>query len=249
MPKLTVVERNQLIDTLTDGFNLTELKTLAARLGIDEDSLDSSSKDNLIIGFLTYLERRQQIPELVALGKKRRPELEWLNIAPPSAPTPAEPSIKPPPPEPITATQPSIFISYSQKDDEWKEKFLMHLGGFSQVATWSDQESLGVGEDWYSSLVSAIEAANIAVLLISPHFLTSQFVLKEEIPRFLERRQQGKLLMFPVICEPCVWQRIDWLNQMQVRPKRGQPLSSLNKKELENALVEIAMEIYDKVPQ
>ncbi|NJO16832.1 MAG: TIR domain-containing protein [Thioploca sp.] len=103
-------------------------------------------------------------------------------------------------------------MSYSQKDNLWKERFRIHLGFLEcqgLVKLWSDQKSLEVGEDWYSAIEQAISQAKIVLLLVSLHFLNSKFVAEREIPRFLERRQQGTLLMYAVICKPCAWKAVD----------------------------------------
>ena len=55
------------------------------------------------------------------------------------------------------------------------------------------------------------------------------------------------MLIYPVICEPCAWQAVEWLSRMQIRPKRGQALSLLPKKQQESTLAELAAEVYAKL--
>ena len=254
MPKLTFAKRNQLFDLLAENFNLNELKTLCFRVGV-EKLVDSSDQDNLITSLLITLETEDRIADLITVGKKQQPTLNWppIGLATPAATIVSPQTNLVHANTRITSSSSSsnIFISYSQKDDLWKERFRIHLGFLERqglVKLWSDQESLEVGEDWYSAIEQAISQAKIVLLLVSPHFLNSKFVAEHEIPRFLERRQQGELLMYAVICEPCAWKAVDWLSRMQIRPRRGKPLSSdFTKKEVEKVLAELAEEIHDKL--
>ena len=190
MPKLTFEQRNQLFDLLAENFNLSELKTLCFRVGV-EKLVDSSDKDNTITSLLLTLEAKDRVADLITVAKQQQPTLNWpqMGLSTPSVPennfVSTNTRAAPPNPSP-----PNIFISYSQKDDPWKERFRTHLGFLERqglVTLWSDQESLAVGEDWYPAIEQAIAQAKIVLLLVSPHFLNSKFVAEHEIPRFLVR--------------------------------------------------------------
>ena len=76
MPKLTFAKRNQLFDLLAENFNLNELKTLCFRVGV-EKLVDSSDQDNLITSLLITLETEDRIADLITVGKKQQPTLNW----------------------------------------------------------------------------------------------------------------------------------------------------------------------------
>ncbi|MCC6601598.1 MAG: hypothetical protein IT327_00220 [Anaerolineae bacterium] len=65
--------RNILIDRFNDG----ELRTLAHDLGVDYESLPDNGKANKARELVEFLERRNQILELVKLGKELRPNVKW----------------------------------------------------------------------------------------------------------------------------------------------------------------------------
>jgi hypothetical protein len=138
-----------------------------------------------------------------------------------------------------------VFVSYSHEDEAEKEALLSHLRvletGADLIEVWSDDE-IGSGEAWEAAIDKAISRARVAVLLVSANFLTSDFILKKEVPALLKRRQRDGVTVFPVIAKSCAWRRIDWLAKMNVRPKNGRPVFDASK-DADAALATIAEEI------
>jgi tetratricopeptide (TPR) repeat protein len=120
-----------------------------------------------------------------------------------------------------------IFISYSHKDEQWKDRVNKHLQVFQLEGKWRtwDDRQIQVGSEWERLIIKEIQSAHAAVLLISTEFLISDFIRNTEVPLILERWQKNEIIVFPVIIEPCSWQAIEWLKQMQVFPKDGIPLA------------------------
>jgi hypothetical protein len=142
-------------------------------------------------------------------------------------------------------TQPMVFISYSHKDEEWKNRLVSHLGVLQSeghLDIWDDKR-IDAGADWYPEIQKAIDTSSVAILLISAGFLTSKFILSEEVPRLLERREKEGLRIFPVIVKPCAWQHVQWLTRMQVRPKDGRPISGGGDFQIDTDMLAIADEI------
>ncbi len=122
---------------------------------------------------------------------------------------------------------PTVFISYSHKDKVWKDRLLTHLGVLEEgdfLQTWSDQK-IQAGDDWFREINTAMDTAQVAVLLVSANSLTSKFILNQEVSRLLERRAQEGVVIFPVIVRDCAWQKVPWLAELQVRPPEGKPLA------------------------
>jgi hypothetical protein len=88
-----------------------------------------------------------------------------------------------------------------------------------------------------------MEAADVAVLLVSADFLTSSFILREEVARLLTRRQQGGFPIVPILVRPCPWEEVPWLASMQIRPLDARPLSAGNEHQIETELTAIVEEI------
>ncbi|HKQ51542.1 MAG TPA: toll/interleukin-1 receptor domain-containing protein, partial [Pyrinomonadaceae bacterium] len=141
--------------------------------------------------------------------------------------------------------KPTVFISYSHKDEKWKDRLVAQLGVSQQqghLVLWDDRR-IGAGEDWYQAITSAIDAGSVAVILISKNSLTSDFILREEAPRLLQRRDEEGLRIFPIVVEPCDWEAVAWVRGMQLRPRDGKPLSGGNRHQVETKLAAIAKEI------
>jgi hypothetical protein len=83
---------------------------------------------------------------------------------------------------------PSVFLSYSHKDEVWKDRLKTHLGVLD-LETWDDRR-IEAGANWFEEIQDAMAHASVAVLLISADFLTSRFIRGEEVPT--GRRLRGR---------------------------------------------------------
>jgi len=148
-----------------------------------------------------------------------------------------------------TPTKPTVFISYSHKDEIWKDRLMSQLRVLSKrgfLSLWDDRQ-ISAGEDWYEQIEKAMTAASVAVLLVSADSLTSDFILREEVSQLLRRRDKEGLLIMPVIVRACPWKEVGWLKRMQVRPKDGKPLAAHGGNRRDEALSDIATEVYRQI--
>lgn len=141
-----------------------------------------------------------------------------------------------------------IFISYSHKDHAWKERVglfmqCMRRQGHFDYNTWDDGE-INISEEWERRIEEAISKAKIAVLLISPDFLTSRFISEKELPIILKKKSEGLLSVVPVIVRPSPWEVVDWLAPIQLHPPGGQALSGGSEHQIEEHLKSLAIEVH-----
>jgi hypothetical protein len=117
-----------------------------------------------------------------------------------------------------------VFVSYSHKDEAEKDALMAHLRilqrGTENVEVWSDEEIKG-GEAWEAAIDKAMSRAKVAILLVTANYLSSDFILKKEVPTLLKRRERDGTIVLPVIAKSCAWRKIGWLEKMNVRPKNG----------------------------
>jgi formylglycine-generating enzyme required for sulfatase activity len=142
-----------------------------------------------------------------------------------------------------------IFISYSHKDEAWKDALQRHLKVLqthNAFSIWDDRQ-IEVGANWLPVIEGAIEQAKVALLLVSSDFLTSEFVTRQEIPRFLQRREAEGLQVVPIIIHPCAWVTVPWLAALQGGTKDNRPLAqfALGSFESEQAFSEITLKVYN----
>lgn len=124
-------------------------------------------------------------------------------------------------------TAPSIFISYSHRDEVWKDRLLPQLRALElagRIVVWDDRKIDG-GDTWYPEIQAAMEQAAVALCLISPDYLASRFCVKEEVPYLLQRRERERMALIPVLLRPCPWQAFEWLSKIQMLPRDGKSVA------------------------
>ena len=140
-----------------------------------------------------------------------------------------------------------VFISYSHKDEEWKDLLQDQLAVLEMeglLSVWEDRQ-IDLGDDWYPEIEKALNEADVAILLISAHFLSSKFIKSEEIPRLLQRREQEGIRVIPLILKPCPWRKVSWLSAMQGSTRDNVELSGLSEHKQDAYLSKLAERVHD----
>lgn len=143
--------------------------------------------------------------------------------------------------------KPTIFISYSHKDEIWKDRLRPHLGALEKagrIVVWDDRK-IDAGDTWYPEIKTAMEQAAVAVCLISADFLDSAFCVKEEVPYFLQRRERDGLVIIPVLLRPCPWRAIDWLKDLQMLPRDYKSVSADFKDDWDTVFALVAERVFE----
>jgi uncharacterized protein YegL len=130
-------------------------------------------------------------------------------------------------PQPHAAAGLRIFVSYSHRDERYREKLEISLAQLRRddlISTWHDKKILP-GEEWDREIDDNLNNADMVLLLISPDFLASDYAYGREMERALERHRSRSAIVVPIILRPS-----DWLNSrlasLQALPSRGRPISS-----------------------
>ncbi|RPI91938.1 MAG: toll/interleukin-1 receptor domain-containing protein, partial [Chloroflexi bacterium] len=140
---------------------------------------------------------------------------------------------------------PSVFISYSHKDEIWKDRLRPHLAMLEKegrLTIWDDR-SIDAGATWYDEIKKAMDDAEVAVCLISADYLASDFCVKEEIPYLLERRRSAGMLFIPVLIRPCAWKAIGWLKAIQMLPRDGKAVATDFKDDWDTPFTQVVEQI------
>lgn len=134
-----------------------------------------------------------------------------------------------------------LFLSYSHKDEHFRKAVSAHLGVIERhhdIHTWTDRRIKG-GDRWVAEIAAALAEAEIVILLVSQHSLTSDFILAKEI----EPAMKSAKRIFPILVRDCDWQAVDWLADLQIRPVGAIPLAQLKPSQRDTALKEISQEL------
>jgi hypothetical protein len=134
-----------------------------------------------------------------------------------------------------------VFFSYSHKDLHWLELILNHLGPYlppEKVTTWADVR-IRAGSNWEKEINRAIYAARATVLLVSPDFLSSEYIKAVELPAILGHRDPT-ILWLPI---RSVAFEDTLLRPFQAVLDPRRPLADLPPADLEEALERIAKAI------
>jgi TIR domain len=144
-----------------------------------------------------------------------------------------------------------VFISYSHADRRWLDRLLQQLrplvrGGDIQV--FSDKD-IRVGDDWRNGIQVALDSTRVAILLISPAFLASDFIVDQELPPLLARAESKGATIIPVILASSLFEMMPALSRFQAANPPSRPLSAMRVSEVDKVLADLAREIHRIVNQ
>lgn len=127
-----------------------------------------------------------------------------------------------------------IFISYAHRDAEYLKELLSHLKPLERHGViprpWSDEE-IKIGESWREAINEALNRARVAILLISPAFINSEFITNEELRPILEARARGEILVFPVALRHVAHSSLDILADIQWANDPAHPIAADKREE------------------
>jgi tetratricopeptide (TPR) repeat protein len=147
--------------------------------------------------------------------------------------------------------KPTVFISYSHKDEEWKDALRPHLRVLEQtdqIKIWDDRK-IDAGAEWYPEIKATMERAAVSICLISADYLASDFCQKEEIPFLLNRRKDNGMLLIPLLVRPCLWKVVPWLRQLQMLPRDGKAISKDYRDDADEIFTTVAESVYEFIEQ
>ncbi len=151
-----------------------------------------------------------------------------------------------------------VFISYSHRDKKWCKKLRKYIKPITNDGTievWSDQD-LEYGDRWRDIIQKKLAQSSIAILLISPDFLNSEFIANSELPTLLHSSHSEGLLIIPLILETCLYDILEYnypdskmgphkfkLSEFQSAGSLTKTLDTLEKPEQNRIFDEIARKI------
>jgi TIR domain-containing protein len=145
-----------------------------------------------------------------------------------------------------------VFVSYSRDDKKWLDLLLQTLSPLIRVkpnAIWWDG-MIKAGQEWREEIQGGLSSAKVAVLLVSPGFLASEFILNEELPSILNAAKNEGVAILWSLVRNCWYERTP-LHRFQAVPYQQthtmRAWNTLSEPELEDLLVTVGKEIDDRL--
>jgi hypothetical protein len=136
----------------------------------------------------------------------------------------------------------TVFFSYSHHDKHMRDELEIHLAILKRqgvIETWHDRR-IDAGSEFDHIIDSNLANSNIILLLVSPHFLASDYCYEKEIKKAMKMHNEGKARIIPIILEYCDWQNTP-LKKLLAIPEDGKPISEYPN--INKAFNEITQEI------
>jgi internalin A len=136
----------------------------------------------------------------------------------------------------------SMFISYSHKDEELKDKLKAHLSSLKRdelIRTWDDRQILA-GSELDKEIAFYNENSDIIVLLISSDYINSDYCYSIEMTKALERHASKQAIVIPIILRSCDWKKTPF-SKLKSLPRDGKAVTSW--KNEDEAFTDIAVEV------
>ena len=137
--------------------------------------------------------------------------------------------------------RPTIFLSYARNDQRWAERLLTMLRPLAQdlnLEVWDDKRIVP-GTHWREEIEAALERAQLAVMLVSPDYLASEFITQQELPTLIKQAEQKGLLVTWILLRDCLF-RESPIAELQAAHDISRPLARLSPSELDTSLADIA---------
>ena len=125
-----------------------------------------------------------------------------------------------------------VFISYSHKDESYREDLEDHLSTLRRkevISVWHDRKILP-GQEWKGEIDENLNNADLILLLISPSFLASDYCYDIEMQKAIENNKAGRCQIISIIIRPCDWPDCEF-SKFQLVPKDAQPVSTWDNKD------------------
>jgi hypothetical protein len=137
-----------------------------------------------------------------------------------------------------------IFISYSHKDKEWLDRLQRMLAPLVRrelITTWDDSQ-IPPGTDWMKEIKEALDLAKVAVLLVSPNFFASDFIVEHELLPLIEANETKGLTILWVAVSYSMYKDTP-IKKYQAVNDPSRPLNSLSPSDQDKILLDICKKI------
>jgi TIR domain len=101
-----------------------------------------------------------------------------------------------------------IFFSYAHEDEDLMNDVRRQLIVYERngrILKWHDR-MIPPGKEWRDQIDFRLEAAQVVLLFMSPHFIESRYCYGVEGKVALRRHEAGEARVVPIVLRPCTWE-------------------------------------------
>jgi|SRR6185369_762244 len=109
--------------------------------------------------------------------------------------------------------KPLVFLSANHDDEEWHQGLRKRLDRYSDYFEWWDESKIVTSGIWKDQVDAAIQRASVAVVFLSRAYLSSDRTTLE-LSALGRLADVGQLTLFPILLEPCDWERYPFLKNV-----------------------------------
>lgn len=120
----------------------------------------------------------------------------------------------------------NLFFSYCHVDEDLRNELEVHLTMLKRqglITTWHDRRIV-VGSEIDQDISQNLEDSDVILLLVSAHFLASNYCYEKEMVRALEKHELREAKVIPVILHPCDWHHAPF-GKLLATPTDGKPVT------------------------
>lgn len=149
----------------------------------------------------------------------------------------------------ILMPQTKVFISYSRADTKYLNQLKPHLKPLERkglIKSWDDRE-IKAGLFWKDEIDDALTTAKVAILLVSPSYLGSDFIATVELPYLVCAAKEKGVTVLPIVVSACGYDKTEGLRDIQAFNSPAEPLDSMEEPEQERFLESVADRVNELV--
>jgi hypothetical protein len=113
------------------------------------------------------------------------------------------------------------------------------------LCLWDDTR-IKPGQQWKQEIENALASASVAILLVSPDFLASDFVAANELPLLLQAAEEEGLTILWLCLRGCLYEEVG-IDRFHAVHDPAKPLKSLRVAQWESVLVYLGRRVREAI--
>ncbi|HLZ61562.1 MAG TPA: toll/interleukin-1 receptor domain-containing protein, partial [Ktedonosporobacter sp.] len=126
-----------------------------------------------------------------------------------------------------------LFYCYAREDRLLRDELDRHLVPLkrtSRIITWHDGEIVA-GEQWAQKITEQLNTAHLILLLVSSHFLASDYCYGVEMKQALARHEADQACVIPILVSPADWADAPF-SRIQILPPEAKAVTEWSHRDM-----------------